>query len=156
MTLTLNPLMGHLSATYALRASPTAAFCSRFEFNMYSYESDVVLGCELWRPRSSPSSSGSSSAAVAAALAGGEGTLGLDAGVGVGTAGPRIGEWDRGPAVKDDFAGVLKAKVTQKKGIGLLWEGRLKHLLFSVGGSIDFRRKDQPVRQLGLEVQYSS
>ena len=49
MTLTLNPLMGHLTATYVVRAGANAAFASRFEFNMFSYESDLVVGAELWR-----------------------------------------------------------------------------------------------------------
>lgn len=48
-TLTLNPPMGSVSATYAVRAGERLALCSRFEFNAYSYESDVVVGCELWR-----------------------------------------------------------------------------------------------------------
>ncbi|KAL5347939.1 Mitochondrial distribution and morphology protein 10 [Pseudogymnoascus australis] len=48
-TLTLNPLMGNFSATYAVKAGEDLALCSRFEFNAYSYESELVLGCELWR-----------------------------------------------------------------------------------------------------------
>ena len=47
MTLVCNPLVGHVSASYALKASSRAALCSRFDFNLYSYESDVVLGCEI-------------------------------------------------------------------------------------------------------------
>ncbi|RPB11732.1 hypothetical protein P167DRAFT_488807 [Morchella conica CCBAS932] len=117
MTLTLNPLMGHLSATYAIRAGTSAAFCSRFEFNMYSYESDLSVGCELWRRRSSEKEE---------------------------------------EEIKDNFAGVLKARVSQSLGIGLLWEGRIKHLLFSVGAGIDLRRRDAPFRAVGLELQYSS
>ncbi|KAG0125335.1 hypothetical protein HOY82DRAFT_493051 [Tuber indicum] len=111
MTLTLTPLMGSLSATYAIKAGEAASFCSRFDFNMYSYESDLSLGCEVWR---------------------------------------------REDVEKEDFAGVLKARVSQTSGIGLLWEGRLKHLLFSLGAGIDLRRKDQLVRAVGLELQYSS
>lgn len=103
--------MGSLSATYAIKAGSSAAFCSRFDFNMYSYESDVSLGCELWR---------------------------------------------KDDANKGDFAGVLKARASQNSGVGLLWEGRLKHLLFSAGAAIDLRRRDQLVKAVGLEVQYSS
>ena len=51
MTLTLNPLMGNLSSTYAVQASPALALCSRFDFNVYSYESDFWVGMELWRAR---------------------------------------------------------------------------------------------------------
>lgn len=111
MTLTLNPLMGHLSATYAVRAGKSAAFASRFEFNMFSYESDIVLGAELWQQR----------------------------------------DHHGGGA-----EGVLKARVTQTGSLGLLWEGRVKELLFSVGGLVDFRRREGVVKLLGVEVAYSS
>jgi len=37
-----------------------------------------------------------------------------------------------------------------------LWEGRVKELLFSVGGMVDFRRREGMVKALGVEVQYSS
>jgi len=49
MTLTLNPLMGSLSSTYSVRASRLLALSSRFDFNVYSYESELVVGMELWR-----------------------------------------------------------------------------------------------------------
>ncbi|CAN6615989.1 mitochondrial distribution and morphology protein 10 [Trichomonascus vanleenenianus] len=49
MTLLANPLMGHLSATYALRTTTASAFASRFDFNVYSYLSDLSIGCEIWR-----------------------------------------------------------------------------------------------------------
>jgi distribution and morphology protein 10 len=111
MTLTLNPLMGHLSATYAVKAGEKLALASRFEFNMYSYESDIVMGCELWRHR-------------------GEEGAGTE--------------------------GVLKARLSQNGAVGLLWEGRVKELLFSVGGLVDFKRREGPVKVLGVEVAYSS
>lgn len=56
----------------------------------------------------------------------------------------------------DDVAGVLKARVDQDWRIGLLWEGRFKELLFSVGTSLDLKRREQIFRGVGLEVQYSS
>jgi mitochondrial distribution and morphology protein 10 len=49
MTVTVNPLMGQISASYAIKASQYSAFCSRFNFNLYSYESELVVGCELWQ-----------------------------------------------------------------------------------------------------------
>ncbi|PKX97643.1 mitochondrial distribution and morphology protein 10 [Aspergillus novofumigatus IBT 16806] len=51
LTLVLTPLTGSLSTTYSLRASPNLAFSSRFGFNVYSWESEMVAGCELWRKR---------------------------------------------------------------------------------------------------------
>jgi distribution and morphology protein 10 len=49
MTLISNPLMGHISASYALRTTAASSFASRFDFNVYSYLSDLSIGCEIWR-----------------------------------------------------------------------------------------------------------
>ncbi|KAG8727504.1 Mitochondrial distribution and morphology protein 10, partial [Ceratobasidium sp. 428] len=46
LTATFNPMMGHMSAAYAARASRDLALCSRFDFNIYSYESEWTLGAE--------------------------------------------------------------------------------------------------------------
>lgn len=43
-----NPLMGHLTVNYAVKTT-YSTFASRFDFNIYSYLSDLSLGCELWR-----------------------------------------------------------------------------------------------------------
>lgn len=48
LTILSNPLMGHLSASYAVKTA-YSTFASRFDFNVYSYLSDLSLGCELWR-----------------------------------------------------------------------------------------------------------
>lgn len=53
MTLMCNPLMGHFSATYALRTTQVSSFASRFDFNVYSYLSDLTIGCEIWRKKKS-------------------------------------------------------------------------------------------------------
>lgn len=56
LTLMSNPLMGHLSATYAVQTATKASFASRFDFNLFSYDSDFSLGCELWRNADSATS----------------------------------------------------------------------------------------------------
>ncbi|KAI9816810.1 MAG: Mitochondrial distribution and morphology protein 10 [Pycnora praestabilis] len=126
MTLTLNPLMGNLSSTYAVKVGSPLALCSRFDFNVYSYESDLQLGCELWRLRREPS---------------------LD------LVYAKRGKKLRG---EEDVTGVLKVRVDQNWNIGLLWEGRVKDLLFSLGATFDLRRRDQLFRTIGVELQYSS
>ncbi|CZR57098.1 probable mitochondrial inheritance component MDM10 [Phialocephala subalpina] len=136
-TLTLNPLMGNLSTTYAVTAGKNLALCSKFDFNVYSYESDVMLGCELWRIKARVPKKKERS--MAAKL-----------------------EWRLDPEEKSDVpepeivAGVLKARIDQNWKIGLLWEGRVKELLFTLGSSVDMKRRDQPFRAIGLELQYSS
>ena len=57
---------------------------------------------------------------------------------------------------EDEYAGVLKARLDQNLRIGLLWEGRMKSLLFSLGTGVDLHKLNQPFRKLGLEIQFSS
>jgi mitochondrial distribution and morphology protein 10 len=131
MTLTMNPLMGNLSSIYAVKAGPNVALCSRFDFNFYSYESELQLGCELWRRRSS-----------------------ADVEWAVRKLRP---DWKQ-PSVapEDDVTGILKARVDQDWRIGLLWEGRIKELLFTIGASLDLKKREQVFRAVGIELQYSS
>jgi len=136
-TLTLNPLMGNLSTTYAVKAGKNLSLCSKFDFNVYSYESEVRLGCELWRMKTRISKKPERSMAAKLAW--------------------RLDPVEENPVPNlEEVAGVLKARVDQNWKIGLLWEGRVKELLFTLGSSIDMKRKDQPFRAIGLELQYSS
>lgn len=58
MTLMANPLMGHISSTYALRTTTASAFASRFDFNVYSYLSELSIGCEIWSKAANPQQQG--------------------------------------------------------------------------------------------------
>lgn len=49
LTFVTNPIVGTISVAYALKPTRLSAFSSRFLFNFYSYDSDLTLGCELWR-----------------------------------------------------------------------------------------------------------
>ncbi|TGJ88389.1 hypothetical protein E0Z10_g295 [Xylaria hypoxylon] len=190
-TMTVNPLMGTLSWTYAVMAGRNCSLGTKMDFNVYSYESAWSVGMELWRKKGAWT--------VDADIDG-------DADV---TSGAQTNplpqrsfqakmEWrmdddplpflhtpDLSPAVvphvaseptakqrtfrakldwrknheeedEDLYSGVLKARLDHHWRIGLLWEGRVKSLLFSLGSGIDLRRPDSPFRTLGLEVQFSS
>jgi len=128
MALTVNPLMGNLSSTYAVKAGPNLALCSRFDFNVYSYESDVVVGLELWQREQ-----------AAANLAWAAEKL-------------RPG-WAKSNA---DVKGVLKARMDNHGKVGLLWECRMKELLLSLGASFDLKRKERVLGSVGVEISYSS
>ncbi|KAK5167517.1 Mitochondrial distribution and morphology protein 10 [Saxophila tyrrhenica] len=138
MTLTLNPLMGNLSSSYAVKAGPNLSLCSRFDFNVYSYESDVSLGLELWqlsRPR------------VPEEVAWVKDLI-------------RPG-WEPKVAPEkvvpdEDVTGVLKARMTDKGKVGVVWECRLKELLVTLGAGLDLKKRDSVVGKFGLEVAYSS
>ncbi|KAK2605673.1 hypothetical protein N8I77_008495 [Diaporthe amygdali] len=65
------------------------------------------------------------------------------------------GEWDNNDA-EDSPAGVVKCRCDQHMRVGLMYEGRYKSLLFSLGTDIDLRRLDAPFQGVGLAVQFSS
>ena len=137
MTLTLNPLMGNLSSTYSVHASPTLTLSSRFDFNVYSYESELQVGTELWRRKKEP---------LAEDLKWARLKMGQKI----------IEDQSKNPDDGNDMAGCLKARLDQRGGVGLLWEGRVKELLYSCGATIDFRGGENMFRGFGVEVQYSS
>ncbi|KAL8650864.1 MAG: hypothetical protein Q9210_003568 [Variospora velana] len=147
MTLTLNPLMGNLSSSYSVRAGDLLSLSSRFDFNVYSYESGVAMGMELWKLRD---------------LGGEDERLSgeekrLERAKETIEAGRRRGLVELGEASQaGDIAGCLKARVDQRGNVGLLWEGRVKELVYSCGASIDLRGGKDIINGVGLELQYSS
>jgi distribution and morphology protein 10 len=48
-------MMGHISSAYSARVSRDLSLSTRFDFNVYSYESEWTMGAEWWlRRRRSP------------------------------------------------------------------------------------------------------
>ena len=45
-------MLGHMSGAYTARVSRDLALSSRFDFNVYSYESEWTMGVEWWLRRS--------------------------------------------------------------------------------------------------------
>ena len=137
MTLTLNPLMGNLSSTYSVLASRLLTLSSRFDFNVYSYESELQVGTELWRRKEKPLTEDLNWARLKM------GQEVLD---------HRTDDFND----NNDMAGCLKARLDQRGGLGLLWEGRVKELLYSCGATIDLKGGENMFRGFGVELQYSS
>ncbi|CAJ2506783.1 Uu.00g079690.m01.CDS01 [Anthostomella pinea] len=194
-TMTINPLMGNISWTYAVMAGSYCSLATKMDFNVYSYESDWAVGMELWRKKGAWSIESVQEAAPIVTPSG-RPARSFDAKMewrlddalptldspGV-LPSPKVVaepkkersfqarmEWSLDEANADtatdmvadggedgdQYAGVLKARLDQHWRVGLLWEGRVKSLLFSLGSGIDLRRPDSPFRTLGLEVQFSS
>ncbi|MCJ1232424.1 Mitochondrial distribution and morphology protein 10 [Varicellaria rhodocarpa] len=165
MTLTLNPLMGNLSSTYAVRVGDSLSLCSRFDFNVYSYESDFQVGMELWRRRRPQRPAGDplhwAREKIRSEAPWDESSLAP-------SPLPPSPPLSPPPSNNSSFAstpfpspdentsGILKLRITQDSAIGLLWEGRAKELLYTCGVNVDFKRTDQIFRGVGLEVRYSS
>lgn len=144
MTLTLNPLMGNLSSSYSVRAGELLSLSSSFDFNVYSYESEVVMGMELWKLRDREEGSWSQED--------GKRSMSVNEINGSNPVAGGIGEERKG---NGDVAGCLKARIDQRGGVGLLWEGRVKELVYSCGAAIDLRGGKDLISGVGLEVQYS-
>lgn len=197
-TMTINPLMGNISASYAVVAREYCSLATKFEFNVYSYESEWAVGMELWSKRRL---AGLVARDVGLDEAEAEAAQDATDGPSVDTklASPSLPlppppppprpaspppfersfeaklAWrlddpapetasSTGPAASettattsdDEYQGVLKARLDQNLKVGLLWEGRIQSLLFSLGSVVDLNKLDQPFRTLGLEIQFSS
>ncbi|TFY59120.1 hypothetical protein EVJ58_g5975 [Rhodofomes roseus] len=51
ITALFNPMLGHISAAYTARTSRDLSLSSRYDFNVYSYESEWCMGAEWWMRR---------------------------------------------------------------------------------------------------------
>lgn len=175
LTLTLTPITGSLSATYSLRASPNLAFSSRFGFNVYSWESEMVAGCELWRRASKSSDDNLEWARRKVRL------HDFSAVPGSPPPSPLLSDPVQPESMKSDDGSdveagdsVIKLRVDQSWNMRLLWEGRVKELLVSAGvglgpgsfslspnmssggGSVSSGGGPSYWRGVGVSVMYSS
>lgn len=125
LTLTLTPLTGSLASTYSVRPTENLALSSRFGFNVYSWESEYVLGAEIWRRRrKSPLKPSTDPDPVAWAR-------------------DKAAEWlseaqrtlEREKVDREE-ENVIKLRVDDGWNIRALWTGRVKQLLVSTGVSI--------------------
>lgn len=49
LTLSWNPFFGNLSSSYSAKTSASTTFCAKYDFNLYSIDSNLSFGVELWR-----------------------------------------------------------------------------------------------------------
>ena len=140
LTLTLTPLTGSLASTYSVKPTPDLALSSRFEFNVYSWESEYVLGAEIWRRRRRRpvASENATSDPVAWARRKAEHWL-SDAERAL-----RLEQQER------EDESVIKLRVDDGWNIRALWTGRVKDLLVSAGVNL------APAESSTLRYQYST
>ncbi|KAK9239292.1 hypothetical protein V1525DRAFT_398377 [Lipomyces kononenkoae] len=153
MTVTLNPIMGQLSATYAVKSATNTTFASRLDFNAFSYESDLTLGCELWKH-----SAANPTAPDPDFVAREQDALMMPSEHAPTSHTESSAKNAESESAKRTFVdeAVWKARVsTSSPTIRLLWEGRIKAFLFSLGAEIDVR-PGQGVQTFGVELQYAS
>ncbi|UZJ54882.1 hypothetical protein CBS101457_004202 [Exobasidium rhododendri] len=223
ITATLNPMMGHLSTAYAARMTRDIVACSRFDFNVYSYDSDLTLGAEYWLHSTSSASSNSSEESSTERIeshldtsklraplqsaadadrklqARTDTALSLREGASHSKSLPEKHEKAWSLRDDDDFAGqdlvtgevpsrnedlvpgkegadvvsttskstmstlgVIKARLSSSGNVALLWEGRLRNCLVSVGIKADVSSSQgmgnfsarKPLRGVGLDIVY--
>lgn len=133
LTLTLTPITGALSTTYSLLASPNLAFSSRFGFNVYSWESEMVAGCELWRRRKRAQHRVSGEKDDLAWAKRKMGLLPTSPAPVTSGSGKSIVTPGSPSKYAQETDSVLKLRVDQSLNVRLLWEGRVKDLLVSAG-----------------------
>ncbi|KAE9391618.1 mitochondrial distribution and morphology protein 10 [Gymnopus androsaceus JB14] len=124
ITALFNPMLGHLSGAYSARVSTDLALSSRFDFNVYSYESEWTMGAEYWLRRDHDPDGD---------------TLSLSS-----------------EASKKQIHGVVKARASTSNDVAILWEGRMRNMLISLGVIADFSSRVKPIRAVGMELAYFS
>ncbi|KAJ7276196.1 hypothetical protein B0H12DRAFT_1040989 [Mycena haematopus] len=129
ITALFNPMLGHMSGAYSARVSRDLSLSSRFDFNVYSYESEWTMGAEWWM-RSSQSSEDPEDDAIPI---------------------PPLSDEPKG-----EIVGVVKARASTNNDVALMWEGRLRNMLVSLGVVSDFTNRTKPIKAIGLELSYFS
>ncbi|KAF9312777.1 Mitochondrial distribution and morphology protein 10 [Podila horticola] len=151
ITQTLNPIMGHVSSSYAAQVHPDLGLCSRFDFNLYSYDSDLTAGVEWWIRERKAGQDRDKDAHPHHHHPFPE-TVGPDFKVQAKKEEPLSEE-------QQPIVGVIKARLGVHSGLALMWEGRFNKLLFSLGfvGHVFSPGAQAPiVKSVGLEIQYFS
>ncbi|KZT12792.1 mitochondrial distribution and morphology protein 10 [Laetiporus sulphureus 93-53] len=134
ITALFNPMLGHISGAYAARVSRDLSLCSRFDFNVYSYESEWSIGAEWWTRRRQGMFSPATPATDASPS-----------------------DSSQQPAPEPDaVSGVVKARASTTTDISLLWEGRLQNILVSLGVVSNLTSRSKPIKAIGLELSYFS
>ncbi|KAF9246930.1 hypothetical protein BU15DRAFT_84524 [Melanogaster broomeanus] len=139
ITALFNPMIGHISAAYAAKVSRDLSLCSRFDFNVYSYDSEWTMGAEWWMRRSL-------SQPVSQDHAINYPEPDQD----------QPQQQSEPPTSTSDIRGVVKARISTNNTVSLLWEGRLKKMLVSLGVISDLSSRSKPIKGIGLELSYFS
>ena len=154
ITALFNPIIGQITAAYAARVSRDLSMCSRFDFNLYSYGSEWSIGAEWWTRRRAKSVAPDASTLPDPSKP----TL------------PASMPPERPPL--EEISGVVKAKVSTStvrrsyhsrvlsltilQEVSLMWEGRVRNLLVSLGVVSNLARTAKPINTIGLELSYFS
>ncbi|EJD01213.1 mitochondrial distribution and morphology protein 10 [Fomitiporia mediterranea MF3/22] len=139
-TATFTPITGHLSAAYAAKVSRDLALCSRFTFNINSYESEWTMGGEWWlrKKRAAVTHVDGPNETPETALS--------------------LSESPDPPLFRpeDEIQGVVKARLSTSSDMAFMWEGRIRNALVSFGVISNLVNRSKPITAIGLELAYFS
>ncbi|KAG6832985.1 Mitochondrial distribution and morphology protein 10 [Tricholoma furcatifolium] len=132
ITALFNPILGHMSGAYSAQVSRDLCLSSRFDFNVYSFESEWTMGAEWWMRRTADVDRNSQRGADPLPL--------------------------KSPSSlhSSEVHGVVKARASTNNDISLMWEGRIRNMLVSLGVVADVSSKFKPIKAIGLELSYFS
>jgi len=136
ITALFNPMLGHMSGAYSARVSRDLSMSSRFDFNVYSYESEWSIGAEWWTRRGRSMFMSSTPTPDTPSPDGAPNTM--------------------TPEALGDVQGVVKARASTTTDFSLLWEGRLHNMLVSFGIVSNLTSRAKPIKAIGLELSYFS
>ncbi|KAG5650026.1 Mitochondrial distribution and morphology protein 10 [Sphagnurus paluster] len=109
ITALFNPMLGHLSGAYSAQVSRDLCLSSRFDFNVYSFESEWTMGAEWWIRRSPLVELHAKESLPSQLPLAKPPTLDHESSSGV--------------------HGVVKARASTNNDISLMWEGRVRNML---------------------------
>ncbi|ORZ12204.1 hypothetical protein BCR42DRAFT_379034 [Absidia repens] len=168
VTYTLNPIVGHMATAYVAQVSENLTMCSRFEFSIYSYESDLALGFE-YRTKNANLTSSSSTApppltSSSTHLSSSSSTTKGKKNKGEPSKNQSHIEpsretdvaSSRAPSTTKKLEGLMKVRLGFASGLALMWEGRYKNTLISLGLTADLMNPSNPIRTMGIEMQFFS
>ncbi|KAG0248151.1 Mitochondrial distribution and morphology protein 10 [Mortierella polycephala] len=159
ITQTLNPIMGHVSSSYAAQVHPDLGLCSRFDFNLYSYDSELTAGVEWWIRGRKGADQEDNNATASNPFPKTIGVPDLPSSTDSTSASLSTSPVNEYSEEKQPIVGVIKARLGVQSGLAIMWEGRFNKLLFSLGfvGHVFSPHAQAPiVKSVGLEIQYFS
>lgn len=161
---TLNPIMGQISTSYGTKIGPNLALATRFDFNLFSFDSDITFGLE-WLQKRRPKNrqqivpTQPSNATMVDDFFHKKEKDCSSSLMGKTEEGNRNSSsshltryfW-RTVAGLEDTLSILRARVSPVTGLTLMWEGRWKECLIGIGIQSEFLVSSSPSSSLGSRV----
>ncbi|KAA1067469.1 Mitochondrial distribution and morphology protein 10 [Puccinia graminis f. sp. tritici] len=159
---TLNPIMGQISTSYGTKIGPNLAMATRFDFNFFSFDSDITFGLELLQKKRAKDSHLNTHQPHELLVEGADGKRDLkimeksysnstsmdkqDVNRAPGTANNYlIHSFWRTVSGLEDTLSILRARVSPVTGLTLMWEGRWKECLIGIGIQSEFLVSSPPL-----------